>query len=227
MSHHSSLSALSREHHHAFVISKRIEACGNDIDARTAMCEFALRCYSVDLLPHFQEEEERIFPALEGVHDPQRLRALRDHAALHALAERLAQGDGAALMDFGELLAEHVRFEERELFPLYTALVARDAAGIPQSTPEQSGMSPRADSPDSRDVFHAFDARGIAPRFRHAALCGVLDALAPDETMRLIDDHDPTGMLQQIAARFGRAIIMKYVKREAGEVIIDFIRVTE
>jgi uncharacterized protein (DUF2249 family) len=36
-----------------------------------------------------------------------------------------------------------------------------------------------------------FDARGIAKRFRHAAIFGALDALRPGETMRFCNDHDP------------------------------------
>jgi uncharacterized protein (DUF2249 family) len=70
--------------------------------------------------------------------------------------------------------------------------------------------------------LYPFDARGIAKRFRHAAIFGALDALAPGETMRFYNDHDPLPLLGQIAARFGPRVTMTYVAREPGEIIIDF-----
>jgi uncharacterized protein (DUF2249 family) len=70
--------------------------------------------------------------------------------------------------------------------------------------------------------LYPFDARGIAKRFRHAAIFGALDALAPGETMRFYNDHDPLPLLGQIAARFGPRVTMAYVAREPGEIIIDF-----
>ena len=37
---------------------------------------------------------------------------------------------------------------------------------------------------DRADGIYAFDARGIAKRFRHAAIFGALDSLQPGERMR-------------------------------------------
>ena len=39
------------------------------------------------------------------------------------------------------------------------------------------------------DQIYPFDARGIAKRFRHAAIFGALDALNSGETMRFVNDH--------------------------------------
>ncbi len=41
------------------------------------------------------------------------------------------------------------------------------------------------------EALYSFDARGIAKRFRHAAIFGAFDALMPGETMRFCNDHDP------------------------------------
>lgn len=71
-----------------------------------------------------------------------------------------------------------------------------------------------------------FDARGIAKRFRHAAIFGALDALTPGETMRFCNDHDPLPLLGQIAARYGDGIAVRYVQRETGAIVIDFIKQT-
>lgn len=70
--------------------------------------------------------------------------------------------------------------------------------------------------------LYPFDARGVAKRFRHAAIFGALDALVPGETMRFYNDHDPLPLLAQIEARFGARVRMAYVAREPGEIIIDF-----
>ena len=48
------------------------------------------------------------------------------------------------------------------------------------------------------DQLYPFDARGIAKRFRHAAIFGALDALSPGETMRFCNDHDPLPLLAQL-----------------------------
>ncbi|RPH64163.1 MAG: DUF2249 domain-containing protein [Burkholderiales bacterium] len=69
---------------------------------------------------------------------------------------------------------------------------------------------------------HGFDARGIAKRFRHAAIFGALSALHPGETMRFMNDHDPLPLLNQIAAHFGERVEIAYVSRNPGEIVIDF-----
>ena len=48
------------------------------------------------------------------------------------------------------------------------------------------------------DRTYPFDARGIAKRFRHAAIFGALDALTPGEAMDFRNDHDPIPLLQQM-----------------------------
>lgn len=74
------------------------------------------------------------------------------------------------------------------------------------------------------DKLYPFDARGIAKRFRHAAIFGAFDALFPGETMRFCNDHDPLPLLEQLRAHFGDNIAITYVKREPGEIVIDFLK---
>lgn len=73
------------------------------------------------------------------------------------------------------------------------------------------------------DQLYPFDARGIAKRFRHAAIFGALDALRPGETMRFANDHDPLPLLEQIAARYGDKVSITYRQREPGAIVIDFV----
>jgi uncharacterized protein (DUF2249 family) len=72
------------------------------------------------------------------------------------------------------------------------------------------------------DAVHTFDARGIAKRFRHAAIFGALQALHPGETMRFLNDHDPLPLLAQLQQAFGETLAIRYVRREPGEIVLDF-----
>jgi uncharacterized protein (DUF2249 family) len=76
----------------------------------------------------------------------------------------------------------------------------------------------------SADRIYPFDARGVAKRFRHAAIFGALDALAPGETMRFVNDHDPLPLLDQMRARYGEGVSINYRQRDPGAIVIDFAR---
>ncbi len=76
----------------------------------------------------------------------------------------------------------------------------------------------------SPEAIYPFDARGIAKRFRHAAIFGALDALQTGETMRFMNDHDPIPLLNQLIERYGNGLDIRYLAREPGEIVIDFVR---
>jgi uncharacterized protein (DUF2249 family) len=75
-----------------------------------------------------------------------------------------------------------------------------------------------------QDQIYPFDARGIAKRFRHAAIFGALDALTPGERMRFVNDHDPLPLLDQLRNRYGDGVAIEYLQRDTGAIVIDFIR---
>ncbi|BBI99852.1 hypothetical protein FGKAn22_15450 [Ferrigenium kumadai] len=77
----------------------------------------------------------------------------------------------------------------------------------------------------SFDMRYPFDARGVAKRFRHAAIFGALDSLNAGETMRFLNDHDPLPLLAQLQQRYGDNIEISYVSREPGQIALDFKRV--
>ncbi|MEE1653373.1 MULTISPECIES: DUF2249 domain-containing protein [Brachymonas] len=75
------------------------------------------------------------------------------------------------------------------------------------------------------DAIYGFDARGVAKRFRHAAIFGALDSLQPGETMRFVNDHDPIPLLHQMIDRYGdQGIQITYLQRDMDGVVIDFLR---
>ena len=83
-------------------------------------------------------------------------------------------------------------------------------------------MSHNCSLPATSEGVYQFDARGVAKRFRHAAIFGALDSLQPGETMRFCNDHDPLPLLSQINARFGANVAVAYVQRHPSEIVIDF-----
>jgi len=76
----------------------------------------------------------------------------------------------------------------------------------------------------SPDALYPFDARGIAKRFRHAAVFGALDVLHPGETMRFCNDHDPLPLLEQLQQRYGASVDIRYLQREPGSIVINFVK---
>lgn len=84
-------------------------------------------------------------------------------------------------------------------------------------------MSHSCSTPLVAEGVYPFDARGVAKRFRHAAIFGALAALQTGETMRFCNDHDPLPLLSQINAHFGPSVKISYVARNPGEIVIDFL----
>ena len=76
----------------------------------------------------------------------------------------------------------------------------------------------------SPSAIYPFDARGVAKRFRHAAIFGALDALQPGETMRFVNDHDPLPLLDQLVNRYGDTVSIEYRQRDPGAIVIDFVK---
>lgn len=73
---------------------------------------------------------------------------------------------------------------------------------------------------------HGFDARGVARRFRHAAIFGAIDALHPGETMRFFNDHNPLPLIGQLRDRFGDKLTFTYRQSDPELTVID-IHVTD
>lgn len=100
------LRQLSSDHHHALVLAKR--ATAGEMSADEVRARF-----DAELAPHFAIEEEILLPALREAGAAELAdRTAADHAAIRAAL------DADALGDFAERLTAHVRFEERELFPI-------------------------------------------------------------------------------------------------------------
>jgi hypothetical protein len=119
MKRHADLLQLSREHHTALKLA-RLARFASDTGNPEAIAEAGLTItskFAEELEAHFLAEEKDLLPALLA-HGATELvnRTLDEHKILRALNQQLQQPDGAALTRFGQMLYDHVRFEERELF---------------------------------------------------------------------------------------------------------------
>ena len=137
---------LSREHHAALVLAKRAQrlAGHETVEASTFMRQLA-GVFAQELEPHFRIEEKLLLPALSnaGAVDIAQ-RTLAEHEELRELLQRIDQDSPAtiSLQDFGVLLEKHVRFEERELFPLAESLLPAEVL---------AALEAGAASPDVQD----------------------------------------------------------------------------
>lgn len=76
---------------------------------------------------HFAQEEELLAPEVPEERADLARRMLDEHAEILRCAEGLGQAPCVAdARTLGELLTRHVRFEERELFPLLEAHLPAD-----------------------------------------------------------------------------------------------------
>src|SRR5262245_58449000 len=107
----------------------KLAARPNDPAALEAMARDVTAFFTGELAAHFAAEVDVLFPAMEKALGALDLVAtLRDeHRQLRELAARLQSPDssspGPTLAAFGEILKEHIRKEEEQLFPLFEARV--------------------------------------------------------------------------------------------------------
>ena len=125
MKRHTALIALSRDHHHALVIARRLRRA-TDQTAAEAAAAF-LTHWHAEEKRHFRLEEELLLPAYAAHGDPDHpavIRMLIDHMLIRRDAARLTDRPPIELLhDLGARLSSHVELEEREVFPLVEAAI--------------------------------------------------------------------------------------------------------
>jgi hypothetical protein len=113
------LAALSHDHHHALDVARRLRrASDEDLGEVVAYLDEFWRTQGAE---HFAQEERALVPGLvdsdawrDGV-----ARMLAEHETIRAGVATVEDVDAAHAL--GDLLHDHVRFEERELFGLLEA----------------------------------------------------------------------------------------------------------
>ena len=144
MKRHAELLELSREHHAALKLARhaRNAADSGEVAEIRRVAQRAVDLFATELDPHFVVEEQGLLVFLAQVGESALVaRTLAEHQTLRELAGGLQQPDAATLLRFSEVLAAHVRFEERELFETTQAcLEASGASGLLSAqSPVQAG----------------------------------------------------------------------------------------
>lgn len=121
------LQPLSRDHLVALLAAKALKEADEEEPARARFLEF----WDPDGAHHFRVEEEVLLPhwALFAEVDAGAVgRMLDEHLRIRREALRLAAGEGdlEELRRLGHLLHDHVRFEERQLFPMIEDALSED-----------------------------------------------------------------------------------------------------
>ncbi|WP_207422974.1 hemerythrin domain-containing protein [Desertivirga brevis] len=112
------LQELSRDHHHGLLLSWKIrEGIKRDAELRVIR-EYAEYFFAEALLPHFREEEELILGYLSD-RDKLKIQTIREHQEIEQLVARLSEPHSiqTTLLEIARVLENHIRFEERTLFP--------------------------------------------------------------------------------------------------------------
>ena len=105
----------------------------DEAERRNAANDF-LNFYFGRAVRHFHEEEELFFAPLIDAPEARELvlRAVSDHLRIHALVRTVKRqltagtADEETLGEISRILTEHVRFEEKELFPLVERLIPEE-----------------------------------------------------------------------------------------------------
>jgi hemerythrin-like domain-containing protein len=119
------LKVLSHQHHQGLFAALQLKRARKETaaEARRAFLDFFER----EGMRHFRAEEELLLPAYARHTEfdrPEIVRVLTEHVDLRRRGQDLEVGadpDPSALRELGELLESHIRFEERELFPMIEA----------------------------------------------------------------------------------------------------------
>ena len=116
MKRHESLALLSSDHHHGLNIAKMLRNLKTDElnEAFTRFKDF----FQKELAEHFSEEEEILLPLFKDNTLINRMSG--EHSEMRRMFKSLEETNDMekALAEFGSYLDSHIRFEERELFPM-------------------------------------------------------------------------------------------------------------
>ncbi|ELR70550.1 hypothetical protein C900_03531 [Fulvivirga imtechensis AK7] len=115
---HPSLVALSKDHHFGLLLCWKIRTGFNRGISPGRMQNYVQYYFSEHLFDHFAWEERMVFTLLDE-QDPLIKKALSQHRKLRKLYNQLESKPEKCEVSLGlieELLENHIRFEERELF---------------------------------------------------------------------------------------------------------------
>ena len=123
-----SLIPLSHQHHNGLalgVMTRRSLAADGSPENLAKLARRIVDRYEIELVNHFEIEEQVLFPECGPLPIIQELVA--EHRAIERLVEQIRIAPSAALLEeFCSVLTRHIRREENELFEQIQRTLARD-----------------------------------------------------------------------------------------------------
>ena len=123
---HKSLQPLSRDHHQGLILAQILKKGAPQYKGMPSTIEgkkeYTLLLYNSELVRHFKNEEEILFPLVKGKNsevDKLTEEIIIEHRQIKRLIIEVQKTNELEknLDEFGRLLENHIRKEERELFP--------------------------------------------------------------------------------------------------------------
>ena len=138
MKRHSAIVPLSNDHHHALILAQAIKknAAKSGLGAKSIgeKVKATINAYNTELIPHFSHEEVLLFPIALGKDkelDKMIEDIMEEHDKIRIAVEFLKVENIEDNLDaFGRLLEQHVRTEERILFPKIEEVVGDEELNI-------------------------------------------------------------------------------------------------
>lgn len=125
---------LSEQHHYALAAARTLRLAAEGGQELAAAVEEFSRIWETEIQPHFRAEEGVLLPELArvvGDDDPLIVRTLVEHVRLRRLIRELVTAveprRREAAAEVARELHDHIRFEERQLFPAIEAACAGEA----------------------------------------------------------------------------------------------------
>jgi len=125
MKRHPALYSLSHDHHQGLILAQQLKKGAPQYKGMPstleAKKEYTLTFYKSELVKHFKDEEEILFPAVKKRNakiDNLIEDIINEHRKMESLIKELEETLELEnkLDEFGRLLEKHIRKEERELF---------------------------------------------------------------------------------------------------------------
>lgn len=191
MRRHQALVPLSHDHHHGLAQARRLRRAASEADPERLLqvARGFVEFFAREGAGHFRDEEELLFPLLADCGDPATSLLAEiavQHAAVRSLVGQVRRSvqagrvEAEVLNRLGELLEQHIRLEERQLFPLIEEIVTdEDLEGLlfPSRTLEPVG--------EGSPVVNLTSGQGNGPLWGTASedLNATLLAWDPGETL--------------------------------------------
>lgn len=151
---HPALQPFSRDHYVGLVVAEHLRRSATSTVAErlSAMREF-MAAWDKEISDHFAEEERLLRPLLTTENDWTRL--LSEHDTLRDLQRQAATeperaADAEWMLRLGSVLHDHIRWEERELFPRIEKTVS--ASGLQHLSLETRELEARRNRNPRQDT---------------------------------------------------------------------------